>query len=436
MTRVLSRREQLRNVVLYAIIYWLVYMTAPVVYVGITQATLCAGLGASDMVANLPTTAYFWAVIVPVVIAARFHGAAATCPVLVAAFAIMAVAGAAVAATLWWPAPTSLRLTAVIVYGGMIGAGLGLRNVFVWEVVNRGIPSKLRGLAYSLAFGVGPLFAVVGSLVAQLLLAGAVSLPVPSMSAGLSMVHLRMNALEFPLNFMALFAATVPLLGLAAVLSSQFVLPSAENEAPHPPFLSSLLHTVWDLKRDRILLFAILAYVLVDAGFSVINNMSLYTTEALHSPAEDYAGYQNALRFTGKMTVGLVLGWLLVRTHAKMGMLITGTFCLAGILGAIAFPNTWFLLCFGLMGAGELYGVYYPNYIMVRSHPHRLRHNMAMLQLLSLATSIAPAAFGAVSDSFGLPASFVVAACVTVGSLALIVLGLPARPTPQLEGLA
>ena len=188
-----------------------------------------------------------------------------------------------------------------------------------------------------------------------------------------------------------------------------------------------------ELTRDRVLTCAILAYVLVDAGFTITNNMSLYTIKALHRPAEEYAGYQNALRFSCKMAAGFALGWLLVRTHAKLGVLTTGAFCLAGIAWAIAAPNRWFLLCFGWMGAGELYGVYYCNYIMARSRPERLRQNMAMLQLLSLATSLAPVGFGALSDSVGLPTSFVVAAGIVCLSLALIAFGTPAQPTPPVD---
>ena len=91
------------------------------------------------------------------------------------------------------------------------------------------------------------------------------------------------------------------------------------------------------------------------------------------------------------------------------------------ILDSIAF-----LLSFGWMGAGELYGGYYPNFTMARSRAVRLRQNMAMLQLLSLATSLAPVGFGALSDEFGLPASFVAAAVITCLSLALVGWGLPA----------
>lgn len=432
----LPRKEQIRNVTLYVATNCLVYLTAPVVYVGITQTSLCAGLGASDTVANLPTTAYFWATLVPVFLAARFHKASATASVLSAAFGAIGIGGLLVALFLWWPAPTWLRLVVVACYGGVVGAGLGVRNVFIWEVVNRGISYELRGWAYSLSFGMGPLFAVLGSLVAQLLLSGEVLWPSFSWSEGFAMTSLHISPLGFPWNFAALFAATTPILLVAAVLASRFVVPDGEDEAPSAPLLSTLVESTSELTRDRVLLFAILAYVLVDAGFTITNNMSLYTIEALHRPAQDYAGYQNALRFTFKMMGGFFLGWLLVRTNPKLTTFLTGVFCLAGISWALVVPGRWFLLSFGLMGAGELYGVYYPNYIMGRSRPARLRQNMAMLQLLSLATSLAPAGFGMLSDSFGFRTSFVAAAAVVSLSLGLVALGLPARPKPSVDAVA
>ena len=429
----LPRNQQWGNVALYSCINCLTYLAAPVVYVGITQASLCASLGASDTVANLPTSASFWAVIVPVVIAARFHTVSATRHVLAAAYALLALASLVVVLTLWWPLPALVRMSAVILYGGLAGAAIGVRNVYLWEIVNRGIAGELRGWAYSLSFGVGPLFAVAGSLLAQLLLTGQVELPLPSPTEGFTLTRLQMTPLAFPLNFLTVFGATVPVLGLAAILASRFKLPTCEEEQRPLRLVASIAQSVGEMNRDRILLLAIVAYVLVDAGGTITNNMSLYNAEILHSSAAQFAGYQNALRFSCKMIVGLVLGWLLVRTHAKMGMVVTALFCISGILGALTLSNSAFLLCFGLMGAGELYGIYYLNYIMARSHPGRLRQNMAMLQLLSLATSIAPAAFGALGDNYGLPTSFIAAACVVACSLALIVFGLPARPMPPLE---
>ncbi len=425
----LSRSQESRNVALYTLTNGLTYLSAPVVYVGIMQASLCNGFGSSDTVANLPTSAFFLATMLPIVVAWRFHTVSAVRPVLFASYSIMAVAGAIVAAVLYWPMPVWLRLATVVVYGGMIGLGMGIRNVFIWEVVNRGMSPTGRGLAYSLAFGIGPLLAVAGSLGAQLLLTGEVDLPWISSSSGIVMKTFSLAPLSFPLNFALLFGATVPILGVAAALAGCFVLPPAMSEAPRPPFVSSLISVGSEIRQDRVLLFAVLAYLLVDAGFTITNNMALYTSEALGKPPEDFAGYQNALRFSFKMAGGLLLGWLLVRTHAKMGMLVTGGLVLAGIAWVLLTPNNaWFLICFGLMGAGELYGVYYPNYLMNRSHPDRVRHHMALLQLLSLATALVPAGFGAISDEFGLHASFVVAAGVVGASLALIAFGLPSNP--------
>ena len=210
-------------------------------------------------------------------------------------------------------------------------------------------------------------------------------------------------------------------------------MPQSDDDERPLHLTASIAQSVGEMSRDRILLIAIVAYVLVDAGGTITNNMALYNAEILHKSAEQFAGYQNALRFGCKMTVGLVLGWLLVRTHAKMGMVVTVLFCISGIIGALTLSDSTFLLCFGLMGAGELYGIYYLNYIMARSLPGRLRQNMAMLQLLSLATSIAPAVFGALADNYGLPTSFIAAACVVACSLALIAFGLPARPMPPSE---
>jgi MFS family permease len=387
-------------------------------------------LGASDTVANLPTSAYFWASLLPVFIAARFHKGSATAPVLTGGCLMIAFGGLLVAAAMTWPAPRNLRLAVVILYGAMTGAGLGIRNVFIWDVVNRGFSQDLRGWAYSLSFGLGPLFAVVGSLLGQLLLSGEVAVPWPSPSEGMAFAHVNITPFEFPMNFAILFAATVPLLCFAAILVSQFTLPGMEDERPQTAFLTTIFESAAELRHDRVLLCAIVGYVLVEAGFTITNNLSLYTIEALHRPAEDYAGYQNALRFSFKMTAGFVLGWLLVRTHPKFGALTTGALCLAGIIWAIVVPPRWFLLCFGLLGAGELYGIYYPNYIVARSRPARLRQNMAMLQLLSLITSLAPAGFGALSDAFGLRTSFVAAACIVSASLVLVQFGLPARPIP------
>ena len=50
----LSRAQQTRNILLYASIIALVYLGAPVLYVGMTQASLLDRLGHSKSVSNVP----------------------------------------------------------------------------------------------------------------------------------------------------------------------------------------------------------------------------------------------------------------------------------------------------------------------------------------------------------------------------------------------
>jgi MFS family permease len=90
----------------------------------------------------------------------------------------------------------------------------------------------------------------------------------------------------------------------------------------------------------------------------------------------------------------------------------------------------WFLLTFGLLGSGELFGAYFPNYVTTASEKEFVRVNMAYLSVLSTLTGFSSLAFGLISDNFGRPASFYVSAAMLVLALLLISL-LPANPTPR-----
>ena len=65
-------------------------------------------------------------------------------------------------------------------------------------------------------------------------------------------------------------------------------------------------------------------------------------------------------------------------------------------------PGKWYLFSFGLLGAGELFYVYYLNYIVAcapqfpRAREHRL------LERADGATAFVPLMYGAISDSYGL----------------------------------
>jgi len=56
----LSSAQQKRNILLYASINALIYLGAPVLYVGMTQASLLDWLGHSKWVSNLPGSVAMW----------------------------------------------------------------------------------------------------------------------------------------------------------------------------------------------------------------------------------------------------------------------------------------------------------------------------------------------------------------------------------------
>jgi len=422
-----------RNITLYAATAALLYMSAPILYVGIVQASLCHSLGASDTVANLPLTAFYCALATPPLIAWQFHTVGAIKPVLISSYSMAALAGLIVATLLLMPVDSVVQLTAVVFHGACMGATTGVAGVFIWEVVNLGIAPKHRGLTYALAYGAGPLFAVAGSVAAQHILSGNLHLSWPWMQNEGTAATARYS-LSFPANFAVLFAATVPLMGTAAILASRYRLPvPGATVLPRTPLIASLWKTSKQIFHDDVLRRTFTAYVLVVAGSSVITIMSLYTEEAMGRLPEEYVGYQSAIEFAFKMVAGLFLGWLFTRTNPKTGLIVPTALCLCGVLWVLWLPHFLFLAAFGFMGAGDLYAVYFPNYILVRSARDRVRHNIAFLQLVSLPVSAAPTALGAISDAFGKRTSFVTAAFVLTAALTVIIASPPLDPTPLEE---
>ena len=138
----------------------------------------------------------------------------------------------------------------------------------------------------------------------------------------------------------------------------------------------------------------------------IMNNMSLYAREALGEAPEKYAGIQLALRFGFKCLVGFGLGRLVTRVHARASLVATTSLCLAGVAWALFVPGKWYLLGFGLLGGGELFYVYYLNFIVSCSKPERMRENTAYTNLITVLIGIMPIVFGLLSDRFGLRASW------------------------------
>ena len=90
--------------------------------------------------------------------------------VMTIGYVITAIMGAITATLLWLPAPNWLRIGAVIAHGAIVMCSSGTAWVFEWEFLGRGVCESRRGPMFACAFGIGPLFAVVGSLGAQLVI--------------------------------------------------------------------------------------------------------------------------------------------------------------------------------------------------------------------------------------------------------------------------
>jgi hypothetical protein len=118
--------------------------------------------------------------------------------------------------------------------------------------------------------------------------------------------------------------------------------------------------------------------------------------------------------------VPLFMSWLaphrLERAMVVWASLMTGTFIL--LVGATLalpvsaggwawlVPGTAYLFCFGLIGAGELGGSYFPSYASSLSATAQSARNLALITLATPASSFSPVLHGALTDRYGFPASF------------------------------
>ncbi|NLX99353.1 MAG: MFS transporter [Rhodopirellula sp.] len=416
---VLSERDQLRNGLIFITCWALVYLVAPVIYVGIVQAAICNTLGTSDTVANLPQAVYMWLMPTPVLIAWLFPSERFLKPLLVLSFFLLGAAGAVVA-VMFNIAPREWIATAIIVHAGVTGATNSVSFVCLWELVGRGMTAKRRGKTLGWCYGVGPGLAVLGSFLSQLVLSGNF----------LDVV--RVPLIPEPWRYIILYAATVPTMWLAAFLGSRAVLPPAGPEPATVSRIANIASGIRQYATHPLIMITATAYLLTYVGGNMIlPNMALYVREVTDELPETYSGLQMLLRFSFKIAAGFALGWIVTRTHPKAGLLVTTGICLLGVMWALVIPGKWYLLSFGLIGAGELFGVYFPNYIVTCSAPNRIRENVAYTTLLTFAVGFAGGAFGMIADTFGLRTSFVVASAILAVAITLVAIALPNMPSPE-----
>jgi len=425
----LEDRLQRRNVFLYVCKWSLIYLAAPVLYIGFVQAGLCKRLGASDFVANLPSSAYLLLAAFPMIMAWAIPQVRYLRVVMTIGYIITATMGAITATVLWLPAPNWLRISAVIAHGALVACSSGTAWVFEWEFLGRGVSESRRGPMFACAYSIGPMFAVVGSLGAQLIINNEIFGWTPSF----------WREIPYPVNYTVLYAATLPLMLLVAFIVSRYVVPLPAVEVQRKPFVSGVFGGFGRFISYRLIFIACLAYLLIYSGTMIQNNMVLYTREAVGLAEDAFVGYQLAIRFGCKVLAGLMLGWLLKRTNPRMNLFVTALLVISGVIWILIAPlfgaGLIFLIAFGLNGGGELMGCYYPYYVLCLSPKSQMRRNMAFVMLLSAPVGFAPALFGFISDTWSLTASFWVSLAIMVSALILVASALPARPRPRPEDL-
>ncbi|MGE3316793.1 MAG: hypothetical protein AB7O26_16870 [Planctomycetaceae bacterium] len=425
----LPRREQTRNILLFAACMGLLYLEAPITYVGVTQGPLCKNLGAREVISNLPGSLYMGMTIFPLFILWAWPRVSQLKTVMFWCYAISAVFTALVAVALSADVGSNIKIALVVAHAGLLGATGPTAVALGWEAIGRGVDSSRRGWALSMAFGAGPLLAALAGFGSQLILDGKLGSFEP-------------GALGFPLNFVALYAAVAPMMLLAAYLATRFVVPLPAVDTEREPFIEGIFGGLWKFLSNPLLLTTTIVIILVYNGNAISTNMSLFSSELLEGSAEQYAGISNAARFGIKSFAGVLMGWLVMRTNPRLGLIATSSLFVLGQLWAIFVEGPWYLFAFGIFGMGELVGVYAPNYILAASRKSEIRRNQSFHTLMMMPASAAGLLFGAIVETlggeqnkaFGFRASFTICAALILSGILLALWKLPANPRPTEEG--
>jgi hypothetical protein len=402
-----------RNGRVYMFSVLLMYLTAPVAYVGVVQAALCDELGASSTVANLPASAYMLGAFAPFfvswVVPPRWEKQA-----VVLGWCLNAATQGLVASVLMFVEDNSLRIGSVIFQSLLYGITASASQVLMFQCLNRGTTLEGRTRTLRLTYAIGPIAAAASSLAAQWVL-----------------TH-NLPYFAFPRDFGLLYLCAAPLTAGVALLTLRYRLVEVESR-PNPPFLRYFKESVTSFARYRPLLLAWIAYILWYSVVFATPNISLYSREALGRDPKDFAGVIMALRFGMKAVAGFMLGafalWKGVRAPLIACILLVG----GAVLWAWLVPGYPYLLSFGIMGAGELAGIYFPNYIISVSPLAAGTRNLALLEMAGPVAGGSPALHGFLTDRFGFQGSFLLGLAAAAFSLA-IVLFLPSvavRRDPQ-----
>ncbi len=386
-----------------ALFFWTIffsYTAGPVLFVGITQAALCDRLGASATVSNLPAASFFLGAIGPIFFAS-FVPHSWDRRLAVVSAALMAVFVAAVAVVLVAPVSNQVRIVAVVGQSLALGLLNSVNQVYVYQCLGRGTSETGRSRAMKLTYTVGPLAAVAASLLAQFILRGGIPF------------------LRFPRDFALVHVIAAPCLVMMALCSSRFILPPLDAE-PHPPFLSSLTGSIRCYAKSRDLILLWVAYLLFNCTLQAMPNLSLYTRVAMGREPSEFSGAALAIRFGCKALAGFGLGVLNLRYGARAPLVATVSMLGLAMAWAWWVPGGLYLASFGLMGAGELGGVYFPNTLLDWSPVVTAVRDMSILNLAAGVAGPAATLHGLLTDHWGFPTSFIFGIVTAVAALVLV----------------
>src|SRR5262249_54233781 len=139
-----------------------------------------------------------------------------------------------------------------------------------------------------------------------------------------------------------------------------------------------------------------------------------------HRDPKEFSGIIMALRFGFKSVAGLILPTLMLRWGSRATLAATVALLGGAIVWAWTAPGYAYLLAFGLMGAGELGGGYFPNYAIAVSTPEAAAVNVSILTLVTPVSSVAPVLHGLLTDHFGFRGSFALGTLTAVLALWLV----------------
>jgi MFS family permease len=396
-----------QNGLRYIIANTLIYLAAPVTYVGVVQAALCNQLGASASISNLPASAYLLGFIAPIVASWAIPHRLERSTVVVAntiSTALLALVGL----SLMLPLDATLRIVILIGQASVLGISGSISQVFMLQCLARGTTSEGRARAFKLTFTLGPIAAVIGSLTAQIALSGGIAF------------------LVYPHDFAALYLAGALCMAGVALASRRFLMVAVESP-PRLSFFRYAMDSIKSFARERESMILWFSYCLWFSTLAAMPNLSLYTKEILGRDPKELSGLIMALRFGFKSIGGFLLGVLTSKCGVRAPVVATILLVGGAVLWAGMTPGYLYLLSFGWMGAGELGGAYFPNYMVSISSMANGARNQSLLALATPAASFAPTLHGIMTDLFGFAGSFVLGGTTAVLSLGLA-LKLPSLP--------